>query len=100
MQPRPEPVPAVDVDRDEDRLDEEREALEREAEPEHVAEGRDESRPEQSELEGEDRAGHDADRKEREHDLRPAVRERAVNRIAVAQEVPLSVEDERLERDS
>ena len=35
---RRQPVPAVDVDRDEDRLDEEREALEREAEPEDVAE--------------------------------------------------------------
>ena len=35
---RREAVPAVDVDADEDRLDEEREALDREAEAEHAAE--------------------------------------------------------------
>ena len=54
---RREPVPAVDVDPDEDRLEEEREALDREAEPEHAAERRGEVRPQQAHLEAEDRAG-------------------------------------------
>ena len=46
---RRRPVPAVDVDADEDRLDEEREALEREREPEDVAEVGHPDRPEQPE---------------------------------------------------
>ena len=59
--PRREPVPAVDVDGDEDRLQEEEDPLDREADPEDVAEAAHEPRPEQAELEGEDRAGDGAD---------------------------------------
>src|SRR5680860_502745 len=36
---RAQPVPAVDVDGHEDRLDEERDALQAERDPEHAAEG-------------------------------------------------------------
>ena len=77
---RRKPVPAVDVDRDEDRLGEERDALEREGEPEDVAEVRHELRPQQPELEREDRPGDDPDREQDQHHLRPALRERPVGR--------------------
>ena len=96
---RRDPVPRVDVDRDEDRLEEEREALEREAEPEDVPERRHELRPQQPELEAEDRAGHDPDREQRDHHLRPAHRERPVERVARAQVERLDEEHERRERD-
>jgi hypothetical protein len=47
---RTEALPAVDVHRDEDRLDEEREAFDAECDPEDVAEGRHEVRPQQTHL--------------------------------------------------
>ena len=99
MRARREPFPAVDVDRDEDRLDEEGKALECEAEPEDVAERGHEARPEQAELEAEDRSGDDADGEERDHHLRPAPRERAVQRIAGAQPARLGEEHHRRESD-
>src|SRR5262249_58399478 len=43
--------PAVDVDPDEDRLEEEREAFDREAEPEHAPQRAHEVRPQQTHLE-------------------------------------------------
>ncbi len=46
VQSRGQPVPAVRVDGDEDGLDEEREPFEREAEPEHAAEGGHKAGPE------------------------------------------------------
>jgi hypothetical protein len=54
--PAAQPVPPVDVDRDEDRLDEERDPLERERDAEDLAERRHELRPQQPELERQDRA--------------------------------------------
>src|SRR5439155_8709008 len=89
---RREPVPAVDVDPDEDRLEEEREALEREAEAEYVPEARDEVRPEQAELEAQDRAGDDADGEQRQHHVRPAPRHRAVELTARTQVARLGEE--------
>jgi hypothetical protein len=94
-----EAVPAVDVDRDEDRLGEERDSLQPEREPEDVAEGGHELRPQQPELERQDRAGHDADGEQDERDLRPALRERLVGRVAGAQVQALDEEDERREGD-
>jgi len=44
---RRQAVPAIDVDADEDRLEKEGEALDREAEAEHAAEGGGELRPQQ-----------------------------------------------------
>jgi hypothetical protein len=57
-----DPVPAVGVDAYEDGFDEEREAFQREPEPEDVAEVLDPHRPQQPEFEGQDGAGHDPDR--------------------------------------
>ena len=54
-------------------------ALEGEAEPEDLAEGGHEVRPQQAELEAEDRAGDDADGEEGQHHLRPALGERPVD---------------------
>src|SRR5206468_3743769 len=96
---RREPIPAVDVDPDEDRLEEEREALEREAESEHVPEARDEVRPEQAELEAQDRAGDDADGEQRQHHVRPAPRHRAVELTARTQVARLGEEHQRRKRD-
>ena len=97
---RRQAIPAVDVDPDEDRLDEERDALDREAESEHVSERRHEVRPEHAQLEAEDRPGHDADGEQREHHLRPAPREHAIGLVAGAHVQPLREDDERRERDS
>ncbi len=80
-----QPVPAVDVDRDEDRLDEEGETLDREREAEDLAELLHELRPQQAELEREDRAGDDADREQDQHHLRPALGHGLVDRVARAQ---------------
>src|SRR6266487_640611 len=55
---RREPIPAVDVDGNEDRLDEEREALGRKSDPEDITEGGHERRPQQAHLERQHRAGH------------------------------------------
>ena len=95
VQSRREPIPAVDVDRDEDRLDEERDGLEREPQAEHVPERGHEARPQQPHLEAEDRPGHHAHREQGEHRLRPALGELAVHRVARAQVQPLDQEDER-----
>ena len=73
---RREAVPPVDVDRDEDRLAEEEQALDREGEAEDLAPLLHEPRPQQPELEREDRPGHDPDREQDQHHLRPALGER------------------------
>ena len=99
VQPPGQPIPAVDVDADEDRLHEEREALDREAEPEDSAEGRGEVRPQQPHLEAEDRARDHADGEQRQHHLRPAPCERAIELIAGAPVEPLDEQDHRRERD-
>ncbi len=81
-------VPAVHVDPDEDRLQEEREPLDREPEAEHAPERRHEARPEQPELEAEDRSGDHTDREQRDEDPRPAPRERQVDGVAAAEPEP------------
>jgi hypothetical protein len=68
MRTRRQPVPAVGVYPDEDGFEEERESLERESQPEDVPEVLHPHRPQQSQLEGQDRAGHNPDREQREHD--------------------------------
>ena len=82
MSTRGEAVPAVDVDGDEDRLDEEGERLEREPEAEDVTERRHETGPEKAELEAEDRPRDDADGEQGEHHFGPALRDGAVDGIA------------------
>src|SRR5919201_2856207 len=73
-----EPVPAVDVDADEDRLHEEGEALDREAETEDAAEAGREGGPQEAHLKAEDRPRYDPGRKQRRHHLRPAPRQRPI----------------------
>ena len=99
VQPRRHAIPAVDVDRDEDRLDEEREALQAEGKAEDVPERGHEVRPQQAHLERQDRPGHDADREEGDHDLRPALGERPVELVAGAQVERLDEQDHARERD-
>ena len=67
--------PAVEVDAEEDRLEEERDALQRERQPDHVAELAHELRPQQAHLEAEDRARHRADGEQHRRDLRPSLGE-------------------------
>ena len=68
---RRQPVPAVEVDADEDRLGEEREALDRERQAHDVAVGGHPPRPEDPELERQDRARDRADREQHREHLRP-----------------------------
>ncbi len=86
---RGKPVPAVDVDADEDRFHEEGEAFDRKSETEDAAEAGGETGPQQAHLETEDRARDDTGRKQRRHHLRPALRQRPVELIAGAQVEPL-----------
>ena len=98
-QPR-EPVPAVDVDRDEDRLGEEEDPLDREAGAEDVAPALHELRPEQPHLEGEDRAGDGADREQDRRRLRPELREAHRVVVVVAPAAVLGDQHDRRERDA
>ena len=75
VRPRLQPPPAVDVDRDEDRLGEEEQPLERERDAERGAPLAHELRPQQPELEAEHRAGHRADGERDRHVLRPPLRQ-------------------------
>src|SRR5882724_468684 len=99
MPSRRQSVPTVHVDRNEDRLDEEGEAFEREAEPEDVTERGHEAGPQETELEAEDGAGDHAHREERDHDLRPAPGARPEERIARRQVAPLREQHHRGEGD-
>ena len=90
-----DPLPAVHVDRDEDALDEERDPLERERQAEDGAVAPHEAGPQRPELEREDRAGHDADREQRQHHLRPAAGEQREVGILAPPAEPLRVDDQR-----
>jgi hypothetical protein len=100
VQARRQPLPAVGVDAHEDGLDEEREALQREAEAEDVPEVGHPLRPQRAELEGQDRSGDHAHREQREHDARPAPGQDAVEVIAGAQVTVLGEQDQHGERDA
>jgi hypothetical protein len=100
MRPRLKPVPPISINTYEYGFEEEGEALKREAEPEHVTEVLHPHRPQQPELEGQDRAGDDAHREQREHDPRPAFRQHAVERIAGAEVAVLGEKHEYGEGDA
>src|ERR687891_100968 len=84
-----QPPPPVRVDADEDRLHEEREPLDREAQPEDAPERRHELRPQEAHLEAQHRPGDHPDREQRHHHSRPTAGERQVERIARPQPQPL-----------
>ena len=96
VRPRLQSAPAVDVDRDEDRLGEEEEPLERERHPEGLAPLTHETGPQQAELEGEDRAGDRPDGERDGHVLRPSLGQ--LERLGVVALEPSVVGDERHER--
>jgi hypothetical protein len=98
VRPRAEPVPAVDVDRDEDRLEEERDRLDVERKAEYVAELAHEPGPEQPELEREDGAGHRADREGHRHDLRPSASQQQRDVVALAHASPVRDQRDRRQR--
>src|SRR3954447_1908193 len=100
MPARRQPVPAVDVDADEDRLEEEREALDRESEPEDRPEGPGEVRPQEAHLKAEDRAGDHPHGEEGDHHPGPSPGERAVEVVTRAQIEPLGEQHHRREGDS
>ena len=68
-----QPPPAEDVDRDEDGLGEEEQPLERERDTEGLAPLAHELRPQEAELEGQDRPGHRPHGERHGHVLRPAL---------------------------
>src|SRR3954466_7925864 len=85
MRPRREVFPAEDVDSDEDRLEEEEDALDREQHAEDLPEATREGRPEQPELEREDGVCDSTDRKRDGDRLRPAPGELQRVRVVMAQ---------------
>src|SRR4051794_22241172 len=72
VRPGGQALPAEDVDRDEDRLEEEEDPLDREQHAEDLAEAAGELRPQQAELEREHGPGHGADCERHRHHLRPS----------------------------
>ena len=88
-----EPLPAVQVDAEEDGLDEEGERLEREGQTDNPAGERGEAREQQTQLEADDRSRHRPDREEDRERLRPAPRECQPHRVARTQVHPLYDQD-------
>ena len=72
VRPRAQALPPEDVDRDEDRLEEEADSLDREQHPEDLTEPPRELRPQQAELERQHRPRHRPHRERHRHHLRPA----------------------------
>jgi hypothetical protein len=99
VQPWRQPVPAVGVDPNEDGLNEEREALQREAKAEDVAEIRHPLGPQRAELEGQDRSGDHAHREQRHHDARPPPGQDPVQVIPGAKVTVLGEQDQDREGD-
>ena len=79
---RREAVPAVEVDAEEDRLEEERDPLERERQADDPARDLTEPRPQQPELERDDRARDRADREQDGERLGPATGQGEPGRVA------------------
>ena len=98
VRPRRQALPAEDVDRDEDRLEEEADPLDREQHTEDLAEAAGELRPQQPELEREHGPGHGADRERHRNDLRPAAGEQERVRIVAAQAAVVGDQHDRRER--
>jgi hypothetical protein len=98
VRPRREPVPAEDVDRDEDRLEEEADPLDREQDAEHLAEAAGELGPQQPELERDHGAGDRADRERHRDHLRPAPREQQRVGVVVAEAAVVGDQHDRRER--
>ena len=73
VRPGLQPSPSEDVDRDEDRLGEEEEPLERERHPERLTPLPHEAGPQQAELEAQHRARHRPDGERHRHVLRPTL---------------------------
>ena len=94
--PRLQPAPSEDVDRDEDRLGEEEQPLERERDTERLTPPAHERRPEQTELEAEHSPGHRPDGERDGHVLRPPLRQH--ERVPVVMPQRSIVGDQRHER--
>ena len=91
---RRETIPAVEIEPEEDGLDEEGEPFRRKGQTDDAAGVAHEDRPEQSQLEGEDRAGDRADGEEDGESFGPAADEGHVDRVAGLQPQPLGDEEE------
>ena len=83
-----EAVPAVEVEPEEDGLDEEGKPFGRKGQPDDAAGVAHEAGPEQSQLEGEDRAGDGADGEEDGESFGPAAGEGDVDRVAGRSQIP------------
>src|SRR3954449_13479609 len=100
VRPRAHAVPAVDVDRDEDRLEEEEQPLDREWDAEGCAEAAHQPGPQQAQLEREHGPGHRPDGEEDGGDLRPAAGQHERLLVALAQPAPVGDEHQERERDA
>ena len=100
VHPRPQALPAEDVDRHEDRLEEEEDSLQREGRAEDLAEAAHELGPQEAHLERQHRAGDRADREEHGRHLRPALGEPQGVLVAPAQSYVVGGQDDRGERDA
>ncbi len=100
MHARRHPVPPVQIQAHEDRLEEERGPLERERQADDPAGVGHEPGPKQPKLEADDRARHRAHREQHSEHLRPPPGQRAPNRVAGAQVHALGDEDHQRQTDA
>src|SRR6185437_4507025 len=85
MDARREPIPAVQVEAEKNRLQEEGEALKREHQPEYARPKPHEARPQQTKLERKRCAGDSADDEENARSTAPSARQCIPGGVALAQ---------------
>ena len=99
VDPGGEAIPPVEVEPDEDRLDEEGDALHREGQADDLAEAAHEPGPEDAEFERQDRARHRPDGEEDAERLGPGPGQSRVDRIAGAEKPPFGQQDDQRKAD-
>ena len=98
--PGAHPLPAVDVDRDEDRLEEERPALDAESDADHVAPLAHQARPQQAELQADHGARHRPDGELDGHHGGPSPGQLHRGRVATAQAEVVHHQGDERQRDA
>ena len=94
-----QPVPGVEVDAEEDRLGEEPDPLDGERQTDDLAVGPHQPRPQDPQLERQDRPGHGPDREQHPHRPPPAAGQHAPRRVPGAIPPPLAEHRQQREAD-
>ena len=98
MRLRRKPLPAVQVDANEDGLEEKGESFDREAQPQSGAEPTHQARPQDAELKGKDGSRHGSDGELHRHHNGPSPRDSQRDRVIAGNTDPFHDERQRGER--